>query len=87
MDVQCIICIAISIYTVETAKDKVTCDTYWKFYKKIENFDKFPSKQEILRSNERTGDNLSKQESPVQNGRVGICEIRISFISCKIVTS
>ena len=87
MDVQCIICIANSIYTVEIAKDKVTCDTYWKFYKKIENFDKFPSKQEILRSNERTGDNLSKQESPVQNGRVGICEIRISFISCKIVTS
>ena len=32
----------------------------------------FPSKREISRSNGRTGDNLSKQESPVQNGRVGM---------------
>ena len=31
----------------------------------------FPSKREISRSNRRTGDNLSKRESPVQNGRVG----------------
>ena len=42
-----------------------------EFFQKIENLDKFPSKQEILRSNGRTGDNLSKRESPVQNKRVG----------------
>ena len=37
---------------------------------KIENLQMFPSKREISRSNGRTGDNLSKQESPFQNGRV-----------------
>ena len=31
----------------------------------------FPSKREISRSNGRTEDNLSKRESPVQNGRIG----------------
>ena len=31
----------------------------------------FPSEREISRSNGKTGDNLSKPESPVQNGRVG----------------
>ena len=34
----------------------------------------FPSKQEILRSNGTTGDNLSKWESPIQNERVGMYE-------------
>ena len=38
MDVKCILCITNSIYTVKTAKDEVTCHTYWKFYQKIENF-------------------------------------------------
>ena len=32
----------------------------------------FLSKREISRSNRRTGDNLSKPESPVQNRRVGM---------------
>ena len=41
-----------------------------EFLQKIENLDMFPSKREILRSNRRTGDNLSKWEYPVQNGRV-----------------
>ena len=31
----------------------------------------FPSKQEISRSNTRMWDNPSKQESPIQNGKVG----------------
>ena len=31
----------------------------------------FPSKQDISRSNGRMGDNLSRRETPVQNGRVG----------------
>ena len=34
----------------------------------------FPSKREISRSNGKTGDNLSKRESPVQNGRFGMYE-------------
>ena len=42
-----------------------------KFLQKIEDFDMFPSKQDISRSNGRMGDNLSKRETPVQNGRVG----------------
>ena len=68
MDLQCILCIANSSYTVKTPKDEVTWDTYWNFYKKL---DIFTSKREISRSNGRTGDKLSKQESPIQNGRVG----------------
>ena len=32
----------------------------------------FPSKLEISRSNGRTRNGLSKRESPVQNGRVGM---------------
>ena len=64
MDLQCILCIANSICAIKTPKDDVTCDTYWKFYM-------FPSKREILRSYGKTGDNFSKWESPVQNGRVG----------------
>ena len=34
MDLQCILCIANSSYAVKTPKGKVTCDTYWNFYKK-----------------------------------------------------
>ena len=55
MDLQCILCITNSSYAVQTPKDKVTCNTYWEFYKKIENLDMFPS----------------KRESPVQNRGVG----------------
>ena len=72
MDLQCILCIVNSSYAVKTLKDEVTCNTYWNLYKKLKNLDMFPPKWEILRSNKRTGDNLSKQESPVQNRRVGI---------------
>ena len=43
-----------------------------EFLEKTENLQMFPSKREISRSNGRTGDNLSKRESPVQNGRVGM---------------
>ena len=42
-----------------------------EFLQKNENLDMFPSKQEISRSNGRAGDNPSKQESPIQNERVG----------------
>ena len=42
-----------------------------EFLQKIENLDIFPSKREISRWNGRTGDNFSKRESPVQNGRFG----------------
>ena len=42
-----------------------------EFLQKIEDLDMFPSKRQISGSNGRTGDNLSKRESPVQNGRVG----------------
>ena len=44
-----------------------------EFLQKIENLDMFSSKREISRSNPRTGDNLSKRDSPVQKGRVGTC--------------
>ena len=40
----------------------------------------FPSEREILRSNGRTRDNLSKRESPVQNGSVGTY-VRSKFLS------
>ena len=70
MHLQCILCIANSSYAVKTPKDEVTCGTYWNFYKQIENFNMFPSKREISRSNGRTADNLSTRESPVQNGTV-----------------
>ena len=37
----------------------------------MENLDRFPSNREISISNRRTGDNLSKRESPVQSGKIG----------------
>ena len=37
----------------------------------MENLDRFPSNREISISNRRTGDNLSKWESPVQSGKIG----------------
>ena len=46
-----------------------------EFLQKIENLDMFLSKLEISSSNGRTGDNLSKRESPLQNGRVGAYDI------------
>ena len=42
MDLQCILCIANSSYTVQTPKDEVTCNTCWNFYKKNENLEVFP---------------------------------------------
>ena len=61
---------------------RITAKTSWisiysnlryvlEFLQKIENLDMFPSKREISRSNGRMEDNLSKRESPVQNGKVG----------------
>ena len=43
----------------------------------------FSSKREISKSNGRTGDNLSKRESPVQKGRVGmyVCNDMFSMFS------
>ena len=38
-----------------------------------------PPKREISRSNGRRGDNLSKRESPVLNGRVGRYAYIVAF--------
>ena len=35
MNLQCILCNANSSYAVEIPKDKVTCNKYWNFYKKL----------------------------------------------------
>ena len=35
MNLQYIVCIANSSYTVKMPKDKVTCNKYWNFYKKL----------------------------------------------------
>ena len=79
MDLQCVLCIANSSYTIKTPKDDgyfifwcFNCDKYWNFYKKIENLDMLPLKREISRSNGRMGDNVLKQKSPDQNRRVRI---------------
>ena len=42
MDLQCILCIANSSYVVKTPKDKVICNTYWDFYKKLKILTCFP---------------------------------------------
>ena len=42
MDLRCILCITNSSYPVKTPKDKVTCDTYWNFYKKLKIWTCFP---------------------------------------------
>ena len=57
-----------------------------EFLEKNENLEMFTSKQEILRSNGRTRDNLSKQESPIQNGRVEMYVIAILLKDTKSVT-
>ena len=57
-----------------------------EFLEKIENLQMFPSKREISRSNRRTGDNLSKRESPVQNGRVG-CMLFVLISNCSVCFS
>ena len=72
MDLQCILYIANSSYTVKTPKDESNLQHILEFLEKNENLQMFPSKQEISKSNRRTGDNLSEQESPVQNRRVGM---------------
>ena len=44
----------------------------------------FASEREISRSNGRTGDNLPKRESTVQNGRVGTYEYSFLLLSAKL---
>ena len=53
-------------------------------HQKIENFDMFSSKREISRSSGRTGDSLSKRESPVQNGRVGTYVTDFTNFRCNL---
>ena len=72
MDLQCILCIANSSYAVKTPKRRSNLWYILEFLEKIENLEMFPSKREISRSNGMMGNNLSKQESPVQKGRVGM---------------
>ena len=70
MDLQCIICIANSSYAVKTPKDKVTCDTYWNFYKKIKIWTCFPQNkrfQDQIRGYETTPQNRSL---PFKTGRL-----------------
>ena len=68
MDLQCILCIANSSYAVKTPKDKVTCDTYWNFYKKLKIWTCFPQNRRFWH---QTGDNLSKWEGwNIWNGRM-----------------
>ena len=64
MNLQYIVCITNSSYTVKMPKDKVTCNKYWNFYKKLKIWTCFPQ-------NRRFRDQTGGQESPVQNGRVG----------------
>ena len=61
MDLQCILCIANSSYAVKTSKDKVTCDTYWNFYKKLKIWTCFPQ-------NGRFQDQMGEWETTSQNG-------------------
>ena len=61
MDLQCILCIANSSYAVKTPKDKVTCDTYWNFYKKLKIWTCFPQ-------NERFRDQIGGWETTSQKG-------------------
>ena len=42
IDLQCILCIANSGYTVKTPKYELTCNTYWNFYKKLKIWKCFP---------------------------------------------
>ena len=61
MDLQCILCIANSICAIKTPKDDVTCDTYWKFYKKLKIWTCFPQ-------NGRFWDQTGRRETTSQNG-------------------
>ena len=61
MDLQCILCIASSSYAVKTPKDKVTCNTYWNFYKKLKIWTCFPQ-------NGRFQDQTGGRETTSQNG-------------------
>ena len=47
MDLQCILCIANSSYTVKTQKDEVTCNIYWNFYKKMKIWTCFPQNRKF----------------------------------------
>ena len=61
MNLHCILCIANSSYIVKTPKDKVTCNTYWNFYKKLKIWSCFPQ-------NRRFSDKIEGQETTSQNG-------------------
>ena len=61
MDLQCILYIADSSYAVKTPKDKVTCDTYWNFWKKLKICRCFPQ-------NGRFHDQTGRRETTSQNG-------------------
>ena len=62
MELQCILCIASSSYTVQTPKVEVTCcNTYWNFYKKTKIWKFFPK-------NGRFWDQTGGRETNFQNG-------------------
>ena len=61
MDLQCILCIANSSYTVKTPKHEVTFNTYWNFYKKLKILTCFPQ-------NSRFRDQTGEREITSQNG-------------------
>ena len=61
MDLESILCISNSSYTVKTPKDEVTCDTCWDFYKKLKIWTCFPQ-------NGRFRDQTGGQETTSQNG-------------------
>ena len=61
MDLQRIRCIANSSYAVKTPKDELTCDTYWKFYKKSKIRTCFPQNRKIR-------DQTGGRETTSQNG-------------------
>ena len=65
MDLKCILYIADSSYAVKTPKDKVTCDKYWNFEKKLKICRCFPQ-------NGRFQDQTGGWETTSQNGRIGM---------------
>ena len=61
MNLQYILCITNSSYTVKTPKDEVTCDTYWNFYKKLKVWTYFSKNGRFL-------DQTGGRETTFQNG-------------------
>ena len=61
MDLQCILCIANSSYTVKTPKDEATWDIYWNFYKQMKIGTCCPQ-------NGRFRDQTGGRETASQNG-------------------